>query len=75
MKTQNQIRKKAADMKAPLVEFFRKHLTSAYGDEVEQLRVVGYLCEMMMEMAESELQALKLLREMEDRRRIVVANN
>ena len=44
-------------------------------DEVEQLRVVGYLCQMMMEMAESELQALKLLQEMEDRRRIVVANN
>ena len=75
MKTQNQVRKKAAELQGPLTEFFRKHLTSAYGDEVDQLRVVGYLGELMMNMAECELTAIKLQMEMEDRRRIVVANN
>ena len=75
MKTQNQLRKAAADMKEPLAEFFRKHLTSAFGDVEDQLRAVGYLCETMLEMVECDLKALKLQQEMEDRRRIIVANN
>lgn len=75
MKTQNQLCKKASDMKEPLVEFFRKHLTSGFGDEVDQLRCIGYLCEMMQDMVECELKAIKLQQEMEERRRIVIANN
>jgi len=75
MKTQNQVRKKAAELQGPLTEFFRKHLTSAYGDEVDQLRVVGYLCEIVQGMVEVELKTIKIQMEMEDKRRIVVANN
>jgi hypothetical protein len=75
MKTENQVRKKAAELQEPLTEFFRRHLTSQYGDAVDQLRVVGYVCQIMQTMVEDELSAIKLQMEMEDRRRIVVANN
>jgi hypothetical protein len=70
-----EVRKKAAELQEPLTEFFRRALTSGYGDEVDQLRVVGYLCQLMMEMVERELSAIKLQEEMEGKRRIVVANN
>lgn len=75
MKTQNQIRKKAAEMQEPLTEFFRRHLTSQYGDAVDQLRTVGYLCALMQDLVECELKAIKLQDEMDEKRRLVIASN
>jgi hypothetical protein len=60
MKTREEMRRKAGEMQIPLVEFFRRHLSSGYGDEVEQLRLVGYVCEAMMRMVEEELVSIKM---------------
>lgn len=62
MKSTADVKRKAGELKAPFVEFMRRELGD-FGDEVDQLRVLGYLSEAMMKLAETELTALKLLRE------------
>ncbi len=64
---------KFARLRQALEEWFRGHLTAEFGDEVDQLRVAGYLCENTMRMCARELTALKLQEEAE-RPRIIVAH-
>lgn len=70
MKSTAEVRRRAAEMKAPFVEFMRKEL-GEFGEEADQLRVLGYLCEAMMKLAETELSALKLLGDQEKPRIII----
>ncbi len=60
MKSTAEVRRRAGEMKEPFVAFMRRELGD-FGDEVDQLRVLGYLCEAMIKLAETELTALKLL--------------
>lgn len=59
-KSTREVMQKAAELKGPLVEWARGHLTSGFGNEIDQLRVVGYLCERVMELVETELRVLKV---------------
>ena len=72
MKSTAEVQRRAAEMKAPFVEFMRREL-SEFGDEVDQLRVLGYLCEAMMKLSETELTALKLMRDAE-KPRVILAS-
>jgi hypothetical protein len=63
-KTTNNIRTQAGKMKGPMVEFLKGHLKD-YGNLVDQLRVMGYLGQAMVDMANSELMALKVQDEAE----------
>jgi hypothetical protein len=65
-KTTNNIRNQAGKMKGPMVEFLKGHLKD-YGNLVDQLRVVGWLGQAMVDMANAELMALKLQDEAEKR--------
>jgi hypothetical protein len=58
-KTTNNIRNQAGKMKGPMVEFLKAHLKD-YGNLVDQLRVMGWLGQAMVDMANAELAALKL---------------
>ena len=70
-KTQNNIRNKAIDVRKEveraLVEALR-----GYGDISDQLRVMGYVGEALMNMAESELKIIQLADEA-DKPKIQVA--
>ena len=59
MATINAIKNKAFAMEEPFREFMAKHLTG-WGSLADQLRVMGYLCEAGLEMAETELKVLKM---------------
>jgi hypothetical protein len=65
-KTTNNIRNQAGKMKGPMVEFLKGHLKD-YGNLADQLRVVGWLGQAMVDMANAELTALKLQDEAEKR--------
>lgn len=65
-KTLNNIRLQAGKMKAPMVRFLDGHLRG-YGNLVDQLRVMGWLGQAMVDMANAELAALKLQDEAENR--------
>lgn len=70
-KTQNNVRQQAISMKAAMVEFLQRHLMG-YGNVVDQLRVMGYLGQAMVEMAEGELRAIKMADEAEEKAKIKV---
>ncbi len=72
MKSTAEVRRRAGEMKGAFVEFMRREL-GEFGDEVDQLRVLGYLCEAMMKLAETELTALKLQRDGE-KPRVILAS-
>ena len=63
-KTTNNVRLQAGKMKLPMTEFLKAHLRD-YGNLVDQLRVMGWLGQAMIDMAHSELMALKLQDEAE----------
>ena len=63
-KTTDQIREKAAKMKGPMVAFLKQHLGN-FGDLIDQLRVMGWLGQGMVDMANQELAALKMQEEAE----------
>jgi hypothetical protein len=63
-KTTNNIRNQAGKMKGPMVEFLKGHLKD-YGNVVDQLRVMGWLGQAMVDMANRELNLLKLEDEIE----------
>ncbi len=64
-KTINEVRLQAGKMKAPMVRFLDGHLRG-FGNVVDQLRVMGWLGQAMVDMANSELAALKLQDEAEN---------
>jgi hypothetical protein len=68
-KTQNNVLNQAAKMKDGMVNFLKTNL-EGYGNLVDQLRVVGHLGQAMVDMANSELLALKLQHEAEERAKI-----
>jgi hypothetical protein len=72
MKSTADVKRRAGELKEPFVEFMRKELGD-FGEVVDQLRVLGYLCEAMMKLAETELIALKLLDDHE-RPKIILAS-
>lgn len=59
-KSTREVMQKASELKGPAVEWFRKNLTDEFGNLVDQLRVVGYLGQMLMELAEEELKLIKV---------------
>ena len=70
-KTTEQILEQAAKMKGEIVEFLKQHL-NGYGNLVDQLRVMGYLGQAMVDMANNELTKLKLMNEEEEKAKIRV---
>ena len=71
-KTANNVMHQGRELQADLVEFLRKRL-ERYGNLVDQLRVLGYLGQAMVDMANSELMQIKLQDDMEEKGRIVTA--
>ena len=63
-KTTNNVRMQAGKMKLPMITFLKRQLES-YGNLVDQLRVMGWLGQAMVDMANAELMALKLQDELE----------
>jgi hypothetical protein len=63
-KTTDEILQKALSLKPDVVEFWRKAL-DGWGDEVDQLRVLGHASQAMVDLAQSELDELKLQDELE----------
>lgn len=61
-KTTEEILRKAVEMKPDFVEWMRRHLHN-FGDVTDQLRVMGHLGQAMVDMAQTELDALKLQEE------------
>jgi len=70
-KTTNNVREQAAKMQGPLTAFLKQHL-GEYGNLVDQLRVVGWLGQAMVDLANAELMALKLQDEAEKKAEIRV---
>ena len=70
-KTTEQILEQAAKMKGEIVEFLKQHL-NGYGNLIDQLRVMGYLGQAMVDMANNELTKLKLMNEEEEKAKIRV---
>ena len=64
-KSTDEILQKAASLKHDLVEFWRKAL-DGYGDEVDQLRVLGHASQAMVALSQSELEQLKLQDELDN---------
>ena len=64
MKSTAEVRRRATELQEPFVAFMRRELGD-YGEVPDQLRVLGYLCEAMMKLAETELTALKQLDDVE----------
>jgi hypothetical protein len=73
-KTTQEVLAKAVQSKGDLVEFFKK-LLNGWGDEVDQLRVFGHMCQAGVDLAQAELEQLKLQDEQEKCTAIVIANN
>ena len=59
MKSTAEVRKRATELQEPFVTFMRREL-GGFGEVADQLRVMGYLCEAGLEMAETELKVLKM---------------
>ena len=71
-KTTEEILTKAVQSKGDFVEFFKRLLTG-FGDEVDQLRVFGHMCQAGVDLAQAELEQLKLQQDQE-KPKIVLAN-
>lgn len=63
-KTTEEVLAKAAALKPDIVEFWKKAL-DGWGDEVDQLRVLGHAAQAMVNLAQAELDELKLQDELE----------
>ena len=70
-KTQNNVHQQALKMNVEMTEFLREKL-AGYGNLVDQLRVMGYLGQAMVDMANSELTQIKLANEAEKKAEIKV---
>ena len=70
-KTYNNVHQQALRMKTDIVEFLREKL-AGYGNLVDQLRVMGYLGQAMVDMSNSELTQIKLADEAEKKAEIKV---
>lgn len=70
-KTTQEVLTKAVQIKPDVVEFFQKHL-GGFGDMVDQLRVLGHVCQAMVDLAQHELEQLKLQDEQD--KKIVLVN-
>ena len=66
-KTTEEILTKAVQSKPDFVEFF-KRLLVGFGDEVDQLRVFGHMCQAGVDLAQHELEELRLQDELEKKR-------
>lgn len=73
-KDTQEILTKAVQLKGDFVEFFRKAL-DGWGDLVDQLRVMGHMCQSGVDLAQAELEELKLQDEEEKRSKIRVVEN
>jgi hypothetical protein len=71
-KTTQEVMTKAVQMRPDVVEFFQKHLGS-FGDMVDQLRVLGHVCQAMVDLAQHELEELRMQDELE-KPKILLAN-
>jgi cell division septal protein FtsQ len=71
-KTANNVMNQGRELQADLVDFLRKRL-ERYGNLVDQLRVLGYLGQALVDMANSELTQIKLQDDMAEKTRIVPA--
>jgi CMP-2-keto-3-deoxyoctulosonic acid synthetase len=72
-KSTDEILQKAMSLKADQVEFWRKAL-DGWGDEVDQLRVLGHASQAMVDLAQNELDAIKLQEDLEKpTKRIITA--
>lgn len=73
-KTTQEILEKAAALKPEIVEFW-KRAVGDWGDEVDQLRVLGHASQAMVDLAQSELEAIKLQEEVANpKSRILLPN-
>jgi hypothetical protein len=73
-KSTQEVLEKAAAIKEPLVEFFQKQLGD-FGDEVDQLRVLGHAAQALVDLAQSELDEIKLQEEVANpKSRILLPN-
>jgi hypothetical protein len=73
-KTLNNVQNQVAKMKGPIIAFLKTHLDT-YGNLIDQLRVMGYLGQAMVDMANTELVLLKMQDEAEDRAKVKVYQN
>ena len=73
-KNTEEVLTKAIQLKPDFVEFFKKAL-DGWGDLVDQLRVMGHMCQAGVDLAQAELEQLKLQDEQEKRSKIHIANN
>ena len=71
-KTTEEILTKALQSKPDFVEFF-KRLLVGFGDEVDQLRVFGHMCQAGVDLAQHELEEIKM-QEDSEKPKIVLAN-
>ena len=69
-KTTEEVLTKAIQLKPDFVDWMRKHL-DGWGDEVDQLRVFGHMCQAGVDLAQHELVELKMQDEMEKKIKVV----
>ena len=73
-KTTQEILEKAASQKPDIVEFW-KRAVGDWGDEVDQLRVLGHASQAMVDLAQAELDEIKLQEEVANpKSRILLPN-
>jgi hypothetical protein len=73
-KTTQEVLEKAAALKPDIVEFWKRAL-DGWGDEVDQLRVLGHASQAMVDLAQSELEEIKLQEEVANpKSRILLPN-
>jgi hypothetical protein len=72
-KTTEEVLTKAVQSKQDFVDFFTR-LLGSWGDEVDQLRVMGHMCQAGVDLTQHELNQLKLQDEQDKKSKIVLAN-
>lgn len=63
-KTTEEILTKAIQLKPDFVEWMRKHL-DGWGDVSDQLRVLGHMCQAGVDLAQHELEEIRMQEQME----------
>jgi hypothetical protein len=71
-KSTDEILAKVASLKPDVVEFWKRAL-DGWGDEVDQLRVLGHASQAMVDLAQNELEELKMQEDAE-KPKIVLGN-
>ena len=69
-KTTEEILTKAIQLKPDFVDWMRKHL-DGWGDMTDQLRVFGHMCQAGVDLAQHELEELRMQDEMEKKIEVV----